>query len=164
MRLLKQMPQKLKIEVLVDLPGLVMIPDNYVTEVRDKLDLYRRLSRITTEEEADSIRNEISDRFGKLPLPVERLIICAKIRVAAWKHSIRSVNLVEFSQGKYICFSFKSLQLMEKLKKKHFGDKADIRVLNDEKAVIPIPKSITDKDGEPDPDRLLYYVLNVLKG
>lgn len=163
-RLLKQMPQKLKIEVLVDLPGLVMIPDNYVTEVRDKLDLYRRLSRITTEEEADSIRNEISDRFGKLPLPVERLIICAKIRVAAWQHSIRSVNLVEFSQGKYICLAFKSLQLMEKLKNKHFATKTDIRVLNTEKAVIPIPKSIIDKDGEPDSDRLLYYVLNVLRG
>ena len=163
-RLLKQMPQKIKIEVLVDLPGLVMIPDNYVTEVRDKLDLYRRLSRVTSEEEADSIHNEIYDRFGKPPRPVERLIVCAKIRVAAWNHSIRTVNLVEFPQGSYIAFSFKSQQLINDLKKNLFANKIDLRVLNDERAVLPIPKSIFENNGEPDPDRLLYYVLNVLKG
>ena len=163
-RLLKQMPQKVKIEVAVDLPGVVMIPNNYVPEVRDKLDLYRRLSRITTEEEADSIQNEINDRFGKLPRPVERLIICAKIRVAAWQHSIRTVNLVEFPQGSYIAFSFKSLQLVNNLKKDLFASKIDLRVLNEEKAVIPIPRSIYDEVGEIDTDRLLYYVLNILKG
>lgn len=163
-RLLKQMPQKTKIEVLIDLPGLVMIPDNYVTDIRDKLDLYRRLSRITTEEEADSIQREISDRFGKLPRPVERLIICAKIRVAAWSFSIRAINLVEFPQGKYICLTFKSPQLIERLRKRLFANKAELRILNDEKGVIPIPKSITDEDGHPEPDRLMYYILNILKG
>ena len=162
-RLLKQMPQKTKIEVLIDLPGLVMIPDNYVTEVRDKLDLYRRLSRITTEGEADTIRDEISDRFGKLPIPVERLIVCAKIRVAAWRYSIYVVNLVEFPQGRYISLTFKSPSLIDKLKKNLFANKTDLRILNNEKAVIPIPKSVFSDGDQPDPDRLLFYILNILK-
>ncbi len=162
-RLLKQMPQKTKIEVLIDLPGLVMIPDNYVTEVRDKLDLYRRLTRITTEGEADTIRDEISDRFGKLPIPVERLIVCAKIRVAAWRYSISVVNLVEFPQGRYISLTFKSPSLIDKLKKNLFANKTDLRILNNEKAVIPIPKSVFSDGDQPDPDRLLFYILNILK-
>jgi transcription-repair coupling factor (superfamily II helicase) len=162
-RLLKNMPQKVKIDVQVDLPGLAMIPDNYVTEIRDKLDLYRRLSRITNEEEADTIRAEISDRFGKIPKPAERLIVCAKIRVNAWKYSIGTVNLFDFSHEKFVNFKFKSRRHSERLRQRLFGRKVDLRILNEEQAVVPIPKTVLGDSGNPDPDRLLYYVLNLLK-
>lgn len=163
-RLLKHMPQKVKIEVQIDLPGLAIIPDNYVTAVRDKLDLYRRLSRITSETEADAIWEEMNDRFGKPPKPVERLILCAKIRVAVWPHSIRAVNLVSFPQGPFISFRFKSQHHIEKLKRQFFAHKTDLRIINQEKAVIPVPTTLLDREGNPDPDRLLYYLLNLMKG
>ena len=163
-RLLTHMPQKIKIEVQIDLPGLAIIPDNYVSSVRDKLDLYRRLNRITSESEANAISEEMNDRFGKLPTPVERLILCAKIRVAVWPHSIRAVNLVSFPHGLFINFQFRSIQHIEKLKKQLFARKADLRIVNQEKAVIPVPSILIDSEGNPEPDRLLHYLLNLFKG
>ena len=46
-RQLKQMPPKLSIDVDIALPGEAYLPADYVPDMRLKIDLYRRLSRIT---------------------------------------------------------------------------------------------------------------------
>lgn len=162
-RLLKQQPQKVKLNVEVDLPGSAIIPENYVPEIRDRIDLYRRLNRVTTIDESDSLRSEITDRFGKLPMPVERLILCSKIRVEAWPHGIRTIKISEGPEGQYVAFTFVSIDLISQLREQLKSRSIDLRVINQTKAVITIPKRFYGENDMLDPDRLLYYVMKVLK-
>ena len=55
---------------VIDLPVDAYLPDDYVPEEPQKLELYRRLGRVATERELDAVRAELLDRFGPLPAPV----------------------------------------------------------------------------------------------
>lgn len=50
------------------------LPDEYIADQRQKLHLYRRLSRITRPDEVHAIAEELADRFGRLPAPANRLL------------------------------------------------------------------------------------------
>src|SRR5690242_9390566 len=50
-RRLKQMPARQSIEVNVALPGEAFLPRSYVPDIRAKIDLYRRIARVTTRDE-----------------------------------------------------------------------------------------------------------------
>jgi transcription-repair coupling factor (superfamily II helicase) len=50
------------------------IPADYVPEPEVRISLYARLAKLASEEEVDTLRDEIKNRFGPLPAPAERLI------------------------------------------------------------------------------------------
>jgi transcription-repair coupling factor (superfamily II helicase) len=52
-------------ELMVDVPGF--IPDDYVPDPGQRLELYKRLSSIETDDELREAMEEISDRYGPLP-------------------------------------------------------------------------------------------------
>ncbi|HND53276.1 MAG TPA: transcription-repair coupling factor, partial [Pirellulaceae bacterium] len=58
---LKKMPPKLVIDVDIDLPGQAFIPDDYLPDIRQKVDLYRRVSRISAIQEVEDLRSELVD-------------------------------------------------------------------------------------------------------
>lgn len=63
------------------------IPYNYIDDETVRVTIYRRLSEatlVTTEMNAiDEIEQELSDRFGPLPQPVQRLLASARLRISA---------------------------------------------------------------------------------
>ena len=73
-RHLQKKPPKISLEVDIDLPGKAYLPDDYVPDMRLKIDLYRRLSRVEAYQQLDDLRGEMRDRFGPIPAPVERLL------------------------------------------------------------------------------------------
>ena len=73
-RELKKLPTKIKTDVDIDLPIEAYLPDNYVTESKQKVDLYRRLNQVNSFDQVKALRLELRDRFGKLPPAVLRLI------------------------------------------------------------------------------------------
>ena len=73
-RRLKQLPPKTSIEVDVDLPGEGYIPRSYVPDMRLKIDLYRRLARVSNVSELADFRSELVDRFGPPPPLVQHLL------------------------------------------------------------------------------------------
>ena len=60
-------PVKPRAQTVIDLPIDAYLPDDYVAEEPQKLELYRRLGRTATNSEIDTIRAELVDRFGALP-------------------------------------------------------------------------------------------------
>jgi len=56
------------------------IPEQYVPDVSERLVLYQRLAAIQESEEADALKDEISDRFGPPPLEVNDLIEVMRFR------------------------------------------------------------------------------------
>jgi transcription-repair coupling factor (superfamily II helicase) len=66
-------------EVSFDVP--VYLPDDYVPLPEAKLDIYRRLTRLTDAGEVDALRSEVRDRFGVLPPPAEAWFAQAILRL-----------------------------------------------------------------------------------
>ena len=153
-RMLKQLPQKTVIEVELDLPGKAMIPKSYVSDQRMKIDLYRRIVRISTHEELADFRREIEDRFGKPPKQVERLLLHAEIRVDANYWRIKAIHRETDMTGDYIVLDYLMPERIEKLKA---ISKQVIRIADSKSAYIPLfNRNRTD-------DSLLFFVKSVLQ-
>ncbi len=59
------------------------IPDDYVPTAMQKMTLYRRISGVADTDEVDELRDEMRDRFGAPPMPVQRLLEIMRIRALA---------------------------------------------------------------------------------
>jgi transcription-repair coupling factor (superfamily II helicase) len=92
-------------QAVVDLPLEAHLPDSYVPEVAQKLELYRRLARARTAGDLASFRQEVTDRFGPMPTPVARLVEVAELRLAAEAAGVASMSreegqlVVRFGEG-----------------------------------------------------------------
>jgi len=90
---LRQVPVEESIDASVELPGPVYLPADYVPDMRTKIDLYRRLLRIGSEDRLADLQAELVDRFGPLPDPVQRLLVLAKMRIWAHRCQIESIHV-----------------------------------------------------------------------
>jgi transcription-repair coupling factor (superfamily II helicase) len=82
-------------EMRVELPADAHLPHDYVPHERLRLEMYRRLSEAASDPEIESVRDELLDRYGLLPPPVETLLEVARLRVLA-----RAAGLTELvAQG-----------------------------------------------------------------
>ncbi len=75
----------------VSLSGASYIPDSYIPDEAQKLDLYRRLSKATRLHELDELAEELRDRFGRLPPEAERLIAASRIRILGGQLGVERV-------------------------------------------------------------------------
>ncbi|MDE7428701.1 MAG: DEAD/DEAH box helicase, partial [Lachnospiraceae bacterium] len=66
---------------LVDLDVDAYIPPAYIVNEVQKLDIYKRIAGIENRGERDDMREELLDRFGEIPAPVDNLLRIAMIRV-----------------------------------------------------------------------------------
>ncbi len=61
----------------------ILIPDDYVESITERLSLYQRLDNCETEDDLQQMRNELVDRFGPVPHEVEDLFIIVRCRKLA---------------------------------------------------------------------------------
>jgi transcription-repair coupling factor (superfamily II helicase) len=61
----------------------ILIPDDYVENITERLSLYSRLDNCETEEELQAMEQELIDRFGPLPTEVQELFITVRCRKLA---------------------------------------------------------------------------------
>jgi transcription-repair coupling factor (superfamily II helicase) len=68
-------------EVRIDLPLDAFIPKDYVADENLRLEAYRKIAAIRSEEEIEEVRKELADRYGEpLPQPVDSLFDVAKLK------------------------------------------------------------------------------------
>ncbi len=79
-------------ECAVDLTVAASIPDRYVPSPEQRMDLYRRIARIRTPEDADDMTDELIDRFGDPPRQVNNLISVALLRGQAAACAITEIT------------------------------------------------------------------------
>ncbi|MEA2623347.1 MAG: hypothetical protein QOH61_2257 [Chloroflexota bacterium] len=85
-------PRSQRQPTVIDLPVDAYLPDDYVPEEPQKLELYRRLGRVATQRELDAIRDEMLDRYGPLPGSASRLLDVARVRLTAETSGITSIS------------------------------------------------------------------------
>jgi transcription-repair coupling factor (superfamily II helicase) len=90
-----------QLEVKVDLPVDAHLPHEYVPGERLRLEAYRRIASAHTDEEIANVREELRDRYGEPPEPVENLLAVASFRAFARGFGVADVAV----QGKYVRFS-----------------------------------------------------------
>jgi transcription-repair coupling factor (superfamily II helicase) len=98
-------PRVEKPQAVVDLPVEAHLPDSYVPEEAQKLELYRRLARARSAGDLAAFRQEVTDRFGPMPQPVTRLVEVAELRLAAEGAGVASMSreegqlVIRFGEG-----------------------------------------------------------------
>ena len=107
-RQLTKQPPKFSLDVDIQLPIEAYLPSEYIPDMRQKIDVYRRISRLQDIQAIETIRQELRDRFGEVPASVERLLRLAELRMDATLWTVRSVDIqdrflrLQFSDGKRI--------------------------------------------------------------
>jgi len=73
----------------------ILIPDDYVESITERLSLYQRLDNSETEEELQLMAEEMKDRFGALPQPVNDLFVTVRCRKLAVELGFEKMSLKE---------------------------------------------------------------------
>ena len=149
-RHLKKQPPKMRIGVDIDLPLSAYIPDEYVPDRRQKIDVYRRLTRLERFDQIQEFEAELLDRFGPIPKPAARLLeLCAlKLEATVWQ--IRSI----FFADKYLGFKYENKARIEQLSKLR---KNILRIVDDETAYVTLKSTAIP------PAKLLSLVKSILQ-
>lgn len=68
------------------------IPDSYIPNENQKLDIYKRIASIENEEEMDDMLEELIDRYGDIPKKVQQLLKIAGLKALAHSVYITSIE------------------------------------------------------------------------
>lgn len=77
--------KQVETECAADLTLNANIPERYVASPEQRMDLYRRIAAIRTNDDASDLMDEMIDRYGEPPKPVLALLDVALLRAAAAK-------------------------------------------------------------------------------
>jgi len=83
----EEVTEEITPEIRFHLPAF--IPEGYVEDPGERLSLYRRLSLSRSDEEVEMIREELIDRFGKIPREVDHLLEVIKVKILLTRMAIR---------------------------------------------------------------------------
>jgi transcription-repair coupling factor (superfamily II helicase) len=129
-------------DVKVDLPVDANLPVEYLPGERLRLEAYRALAGATTDEAVDAVRDELVDRFGGLPRPVENLLAVARFKVLCRRYGITEVTL----HGSSVRFSPLDLPESAQLRLRRLYDRSLYKPAAGTVAV-PRPKGVVKPDG-----------------
>lgn len=136
--------------VAVDLPISAYLPNDYVPPGRHKIEIYRKLSSVTTLEQLDQFAVEIRDRFGPVPDVVRRMIEIRRLQLLALAWRIDSIHLEDG------CAVF-GYRLPRQIRRLVQACPHTIRVVDDRSAFLRLPRQAAAGD------RLIQFLQSVLR-
>jgi transcription-repair coupling factor (superfamily II helicase) len=88
-------------EMKVELPIDAHLPHDYVPSERLRLEMYKRLAEVRSDEDVALIREELLDRYGEPPSAVASLLEVARFRARARRAGLTDVTI----QGRFVRFA-----------------------------------------------------------
>lgn len=79
-------------DVQVDLNVTCYIPDNYIEDSGQKIEVYQKIALCRTEEDIQNVIDEVIDRYGNMPKELENLLEVARIKQLAKEQNIVKVE------------------------------------------------------------------------
>ena len=78
-------------DVQIDLSISSYIPDSFIENSSQKIEIYQNIALCRTEEDIQNVIDEIIDRYGKLPVELENLLEIARIKSLARKAGVTKI-------------------------------------------------------------------------
>jgi transcription-repair coupling factor (superfamily II helicase) len=125
-----------EVETKVELPINAHIPHDYVPGERLRLQSYKRIASVTSEADILAAYEELTDRYGTPPQPVDNLMAVARFRVLAKSAGLADVVM----QGNQIRFSPVELRESQELRLRRMYPKS-IQKEAAKTLLVPVPKA-----------------------
>ncbi len=93
----KTVDEEREIEMKID--GDYVLDENYITESKERVNFYRRVSCLTNREEGQEYYNNLKETYGQPPVGVNNIIRLGIIKNLAQKHSIAKVSITKNGTG-----------------------------------------------------------------
>ena len=84
--------RQIETECSADLTVNANIPERYVSSPEQRMDLYRRIAAIRSNDDASDLLDELLDRYGEAPRPVLALLDVALLRAAAARAGVSDIT------------------------------------------------------------------------
>jgi transcription-repair coupling factor (superfamily II helicase) len=128
------------LEVKIELPVDAHVPHDYAPGERLRLQAYRAIASASTEQDIAAVREELTDRYGKLPEPVENLLLVAGLRMLARACGVADITL----QGPNVRFGPVELRESQELRLKRLYPRTVLKAATKQ---ILVPRPTTGKIG-----------------
>ncbi|MDE6132501.1 MAG: transcription-repair coupling factor, partial [Oscillospiraceae bacterium] len=138
-------------DCLIDIQIEAHIPDNYIESLAGRLDVYRKIASLRTNEDSMDLIDELIDRYGDPPKAIQGLISVSLIRNMA-----SDLTITEISQKNGIMFFYLKAADMEQIQALTAAYRGRVTVNGGEKAYIAV-KMNGDK-----PIELMQEVIDVM--
>lgn len=146
----KRQPLREHRHVEVNLPVTAFLPSEYIPDGRPKIEMYRKFSTVATLDLLEELKKELRDRYGPIPVPVEKMIQIRELQILAVKWQIDDIHL----EPGYAVFGYRNPKKITKLGRL---SAVPLRVVDDREACLVLPPNLTD------PDELLKLLKSVLE-
>jgi transcription-repair coupling factor (superfamily II helicase) len=124
------------IETKVELPIDAHLPHEYVPGERLRLEAYKRIAAITSDDEVAPVREELLDRYGPLPQPVENLLAVASFRARARRAGLTDVTMA----GNFVRFAPVTLRESQTLRLQRLYPRSVVKTPT---STVLVPKPMT---------------------
>jgi transcription-repair coupling factor (superfamily II helicase) len=129
-------PEEEPLEVKIELPVDAHVPHDYAPGERLRLQAYRSIAAVNSEEDIAQVREELKDRYGKLPEAVENLLMVAGLRLYARRCGISDITL----QGSNVRFGPVELRESQELRLNRLYPRSQVKATA-RQALVPRPGS-----------------------
>lgn len=130
-------------ECTVDLHIAAHIPEKYIENLPERLQIYRRIAQIRSEEDSADVIDELIDRFGEPPPEVQGLINIAKLRNRAAALNITEISDKTGDMRIYFSdFRFENISSLIKL----YGGRA--KIFGSEKPYLSVQRPKSQSAGD----------------
>ncbi len=120
-------------DCLIDIQIEAHIPDDYIESLAGRLDMYRRIASLRTEEDSLDLTDELIDRYGDPPKAIQGLIT-----VALTRNMAAELTITEITQRNGIMYFYLKSAEMEQIQALTKAYKGRVTVNGGEKAYIAV--------------------------
>lgn len=139
-------------ECLVDLQIEAHIPEDYIESLSGRLDIYRKIAGLQTNEDSMDLIDELIDRYGEPPKAIQGLITVALLRNMAG-----NLGITEITQRNGVMMFYLKTATMEQVQALVKTYKGRVTVNGSEKPYIAVKIEKNDK-----PVELMESVINIM--
>ncbi|MFI6443337.1 transcription-repair coupling factor [Kitasatospora sp. NPDC050543] len=129
-------PEEEPLDVKIELPVDAHVPHDYAPGERLRLQAYRSIAAVNSEADILHVREELADRYGKLPEPVENLLLVAALRLYARRCGIGDITL----QGANIRFGPVELRESQQLRLNRLYPRSQVKAAA-QQLLVPRPST-----------------------
>lgn len=81
------------VDVKVDTDADAYIPDSYLDVPAERINIYKKISAVADRETLDELGKELEDRFGKVPVEVQNLLLSIQIKLEAARYGLGKIRI-----------------------------------------------------------------------